>query len=127
MKQTSDGELEIRLLANTDSLDELTALLHRAYASLAARGWRYIEPSLQRRWLGSRLMDFVEQRAADLGATEIALDTAEPARTSSRSMRRGAIESSTAEACMHRALPRPCRPRQRDIGAAGASCNTDRP
>jgi GNAT superfamily N-acetyltransferase len=38
-----------------------------------------IEPSLQRRGLGSRLINFVEQRAADLGATEIALHTAEPA------------------------------------------------
>lgn len=133
-----EGEPDIRLLADTDSLDELTALLHRAYAPLAARGLRYmtatqdvattrkraskgecyvladgttlvgtivvvpplvrwsesawydrsgvsvlaqfgIEPSLQRRGLGSRLMDFVEQRAADLGANEIALDTAEPA------------------------------------------------
>jgi GNAT superfamily N-acetyltransferase len=131
-------EPEIRLLSETDSIDELTALLPRAYAPLGARGLRYtavsqdaattreraskgecyvladgptmlgtivivpplarwshcawydrpgvsvvtqfgIEPSLQRRGLGSRLMDFVEQRAADLGASEIALDTAEPA------------------------------------------------
>lgn len=132
------AELEIRLLADTDSFDELTAMLRRAYAPLEASGLRYmtasqdvamtrkraskgecyvladgprmvgsivvvpplarwshcafydrpgvsvvtqfgIEPSLQRRGLGSRLMDFVEQRAADLGAIEIALDTAEPA------------------------------------------------
>lgn len=131
-------EPEIRLLADTDSLDELTALLHRAYAPLGARGLRYtavnqdvettrkraskgecyvladgstmvgtivvvpplarwshcawydrpgvsvvtqfgVEPSLQHRGLGSRLTDFVERRAADLGANEIALDTAEPA------------------------------------------------
>lgn len=32
---------DIRLIAETDSIDELTSLLHRAFASLAALGRRY--------------------------------------------------------------------------------------
>ena len=36
---------EIRLLADTDSFEELTALLQRAYAPLAARGLRYMTAS----------------------------------------------------------------------------------
>jgi GNAT superfamily N-acetyltransferase len=38
-----------------------------------------IEPGLQRRGLGARMMDFVERRAAELGAAELGLDTAEGA------------------------------------------------
>ena len=115
----------------------LTALLHRAYAPLAAQGLRYmathqsdgvtrqrvdegecfvavadgticgtivfkdtvrtrgcpwydrddvasfgqfaVEPDLQARGLGRRLLSLVEDRAAATGAREIALDTAEPA------------------------------------------------
>ena len=38
-----------------------------------------VEPSLQSRGLGSALLAFVESRAKELGASEIALDTAEPA------------------------------------------------
>lgn len=39
----------IRPLAATDSLDELTALLHEAYASLAAQGWNFtaVDQSVQ--------------------------------------------------------------------------------
>lgn len=38
-----------------------------------------IDPALQRKGLGSHLMDFAEQRARELGALELALDTAEGA------------------------------------------------
>ena len=121
-----------------DSLEALTALLHRAYAELADMGLRYrathqsvddtrervstgecwvadssgkvvatillippgalngvsawysrpgvavvsqfgVEPSLQRRGVGSRLLGKMEQRALELGAVEVAIDTAEPA------------------------------------------------
>jgi len=131
-----DG-IEVRPLSPVDSIPELTRLLHRAYARLAAMGLRYmathqsdevtrertgqgecyvavasgtlvgtimfkpanrtggspwldrpevaslgqfaIAPDVQALGLGARLMDLVEARAAETGATEIALDTAEPA------------------------------------------------
>ena len=38
-----------------------------------------VEPTLQNRGIGSRLLAIAEQRAAETGAVEIALDTAEPA------------------------------------------------
>lgn len=38
-----------------------------------------VDPDLQKRGLGARLMDLVEARAVACGASEIALDTAEPA------------------------------------------------
>jgi GNAT superfamily N-acetyltransferase len=128
----------LRLLEAADSLDELTELLHRAYAPLAAKGFRYtatyqdvgttrrragkgecylltegsriigtitlvppttsygdcewyersdvavltqfaVSPEYQRRGLGSELMRFGETRAAELGALEVAVDTAEGA------------------------------------------------
>jgi GNAT superfamily N-acetyltransferase len=130
--------LQTRLLEAGDSVDELTALLHRAYASLAAQGFRYtasyqdaavtrrraakgecyllldgdrmigtvtlvppsarhpdcdwydrpgvsvlgqfaIEPTHQGQGLGSRLMQFGEERASVLGASEVSVDTAEGA------------------------------------------------
>ena len=127
----------IRRLRETDSLAELTEMLHRAYAPLAAAGMRYlashqdvdvtarraaggecyvavcagrvvgtvtlglpgggkgapyyerpgvctfqqfaVEPEFQGLGIGTRLMDTIEARAAELGATEIALDTSEHA------------------------------------------------
>jgi GNAT superfamily N-acetyltransferase len=39
-----------------------------------------VEPRFQRRGVGGRLLTEVEHRAAELGAIELALDTAEPAR-----------------------------------------------
>ncbi|WP_226893386.1 GNAT family N-acetyltransferase [Nisaea sediminum] len=127
----------IRPLAETDSISDLTSLLHRAYGQLARMGLRYmathqgedvtrqraaegtclvalsdgkivgtiivkdatqtkgcawydrpgiasigqfaVEPDLQAKGLGRRLMDEAEKRAAASGAAEIALDTAEPA------------------------------------------------
>ncbi|MDM7914288.1 MAG: GNAT family N-acetyltransferase [Candidatus Eisenbacteria bacterium] len=133
-----EGEpIAVRLLAEQDSLSDLTALLHRAYAALLAMGFRYVatwqddaitarragkgecyvgwlrgamvatltlvppgrtggcpyyeraqlatvhqfavEPALQGRGIGSRLLAFAEDRARRLGAREIALDTAEGA------------------------------------------------
>jgi GNAT superfamily N-acetyltransferase len=130
--------VHIRALEATDSFEELTALLHRAYAPLADLGFRYlathqdvettrgraakgecyvmldarriigtillippssralhcewydrpevsvlsqfaVEPDLQGRGLGSRLLGFAETRAARLGATEASVDTAENA------------------------------------------------
>lgn len=135
---TLPQHVTIRPLAATDSISELTALLHRAYAPLAERGMEYlathqdddttrcrtaegecfvavhddgrivgtivlipahgpgdvpyydrpdvacfgqfaVEPALQGAGIGARLMDTVERRAAETGAREIALDTAETA------------------------------------------------
>ena len=132
-----DG-IEVRRLDAADSIPELTRLLHRAYARLAAMGLRYmathqsdevtreragqgecwvavaggwalvgtilfrpaartggspwldrpevaslaqfaVAPEWQGARLGARLMDLAERRAAETGAEEIALDTAEPA------------------------------------------------
>ncbi len=39
-----------------------------------------VEPNLQRKGVGARLLGEVERRARELGATELALDTAEPAK-----------------------------------------------
>lgn len=131
-------DLQIRRLENGDSLDALTALLHRAYAELGDMGFRYkavdqpvettrqrvargecyvamlgaeivgtalllpptwhaeycdwyarpdvavlsqfaVEPRLQRGGVGSKLMAYVEKRAAELGAAELSIDTAEGA------------------------------------------------
>ncbi len=130
------SKVEIRRLAQGDSFEELTALLHRAYSVLGAMGFNYtavdqpvettrsraldgecyvavadgrivgtatvaagamrdppgyarpgmavvsqfaVEPGLQRAGIGSRLLRHVEDRAAELGASEVALDTAEGA------------------------------------------------
>lgn len=130
-------DVAYRLLRADDSIEELTELIHRAYASLAAMGLRYlgtwqppettreraeggecwvaevdgqvvgtiafqppgrsggcpwyerpdvatfgqfaVEPSLQGSGVGSALLTLVEARALELGAAEIACDTAEPA------------------------------------------------
>ena len=133
-----DVPIRIRRLDERDSLETLTALLHRAYAELAALGFRYkavnqgvdvtrarisngecyvavsgleivatalllppswrpahcefyarpevavlsqfaVEPRLQRHGLGSRLISRLEERAAELGAEELSIDTAEGA------------------------------------------------
>jgi len=130
-------DVQIRPLSEDDDLGELTALLHRAYASLAEMNLHFVatkqdvettrariagaecyvavldgrvvgtivfrpcartggcewydrpevasfgqfgvEPTLQGLGIGTALLDHVESRARDLGAKEIALDTAEPA------------------------------------------------
>lgn len=130
--------VQVRLIQRTDSFERLTELLHRAYAPLAAMGFRYratyqdadttreragkgecdlafqgarlvgtillvppsepashcswydrddvsivsqfaVEPDLQRQGLGGRLLSMAEDRAAALGAAEVAIDTAEGA------------------------------------------------
>ncbi|EIM30269.1 GNAT family N-acetyltransferase [Microvirga lotononidis] len=129
--------LTIRPLAEGDSIEALTALLHRAYAGLAALGFNYtavdqtaevtrsrirdgqcfvadldgtivgaimfyppgkgggcpwydnpevakigqfgVEPHLQGRGVGARLLDHVEAEAIRAGIRELALDTAEGA------------------------------------------------
>ena len=48
-------------------------------AGVAKIGQFGVEPELQGSGLGSRMMDRVEERARELGATELAGDTAEPA------------------------------------------------
>ena len=48
-------------------------------AGVAKLGQFGVEPSLQGTGLGSRMMDHIEERARELGATELAGDTAEPA------------------------------------------------
>ena len=132
------SDVQIRLLDDGDSLEALTALLHRAYAELGALGFRYkavdqpvettrarisrgecyvatvasdivgtavllpptwhaeycewyarpdvavlsqfaVEPRLQRRGVGSKLISRLERRAAELGAAELSIDTAEGA------------------------------------------------
>jgi len=131
-------DLAIRELTPQDSIEELTALLHRAYAGLGAMGLNYtavdqsiaatrrdvrdgvcfvaadreerlcgtvlfrrslkgthapwleregvahfgrlgVDPDLQGHGLGTRLIAACELRATELGAREVALDTAEPA------------------------------------------------
>lgn len=49
-------------------------------AQVASLAQFAVSPDLQAQGLGGRLMDFVEQRALETGAQEIALDTAEPAK-----------------------------------------------
>lgn len=128
---------EIRLIAASDSLVELTDLLHEAYRALAGQGMRFVashqdekvtarrigkgecylafhegeligtvtlddaahtkgspwyerpdvasfhqfavRPHWQGRGIGSRMLDYIECRAAQKGVVELALDTAEPA------------------------------------------------
>jgi GNAT superfamily N-acetyltransferase len=131
-------DIDIRRLDAEDSLEKLTALLHRAYAELGRMGLRYkavdqavettrsrisqgecyvavlapdivctalllppswqpgycewyarpdiavlsqfaVEPHVQRRGLGSKLIARLEQRAVELGAAELSIDTAEGA------------------------------------------------
>jgi GNAT superfamily N-acetyltransferase len=132
------ADVEIRRFTADDSIEELTELVHRAYAQLADLGLRYwathqppeitarriargecfvcvsadriiatatltrhdqasghpwydrpevaavgqfgVVPDRQRVGVGSGLLCFIEQRAAEQGAAELALDTAEPAR-----------------------------------------------
>ena len=135
---TIPASTQVRLIENGDSLEALTTLLHRAYAPLAAMGFRYqasyqdvettrqriakgecylmlqgdrivatillippsaqafycawynrqdvaelsqfaVEPGLQRLGLGGQLLAMAERRASELGAAEVALDTAEGA------------------------------------------------
>jgi len=135
---TAPTQPEVRMIADSDSLDDLTDLLHRAYAPLAAMGFRYlathqdvattrrriakgecflmfdgarvigtivvtppstpapycewydrpdvavanqfaIEPEFQGQGFGSRLLNLAERRARELGAAELAVDTAEGA------------------------------------------------
>ncbi len=134
-----DG-IEIRVISSTDSIAELTNLLHRAYKPLADAGMRFfashqtedqtreriaggtcylaildgeivgtvlfkypvayegsdkarwyrrpdvayfgefaVEPRLQSQGIGSRMLNRVEQRARESGATEVAFDTSEHA------------------------------------------------
>ena len=129
--------VELRPLAEDDSISELTQLLHRAYRPLAERGMRYVaswqddqitrrriargecylafagerlagtilfsdaartdgcpwydrpdvasfqqfavEPELQRRGIGAKLVELTERRAVETGAAELGLDTSEHA------------------------------------------------
>jgi GNAT superfamily N-acetyltransferase len=138
MRAGPPPRLVVRELAETDSIEDLTELLHRAYAPLAAQGLRYVathqdaattrrriaggedlvaeidgrivgnitwhahtfeggktpwydrtdvaffhqlctEPGYQGRGVASRLLEEVERRARESGATELACDTALPA------------------------------------------------
>lgn len=131
------ADITIRTYQPTDDIEYLTELLHRAYAGLAAMGFRYhathqdstvtaerlngdlsfiaerngiivgtvtlyktfpedscewytsngvwhfgqfgIEPNLQRNGLGNAMMNIIELHAKQLGAQELACDTAEGA------------------------------------------------
>ncbi|MCX2861536.1 GNAT family N-acetyltransferase [Paucibacter sp. PLA-PC-4] len=141
MNTTTD--ITIRPLAAGDSIERLTALLHKAYAALGAQGWNFtavdqsveltakrvagggclvaeaggqlvgtvnmrgpyrperdawslatpwylredtailsqfaVDPDLQGRGLGERLMDAAEAWAVERGFAHVALDTAKPA------------------------------------------------
>lgn len=131
-------DLRIRRIEAEDSREELTALLHRAYAMLGAKGFNYtavnqsvaatrdagdkkecylglvagrivgtlllghagseqlvcewynrsdvliigrfaVDPAEQRQGIGSQMLEFAERRARNLGAGEVAVDTAEGA------------------------------------------------
>ena len=133
-----DTEIVVRPFGPHDSIPELTELVHRAYAPLAAMGLKFlathqsdevtakrvgngecfialkdgvlcgtilftpqategggppwytqpgiagisqfcVDPALQAKGLGLRLITMVTDRARELGAREIALDTADPA------------------------------------------------
>jgi GNAT superfamily N-acetyltransferase len=135
---TAAEAISIRPIGPDDSIEELTALLHRSYAVLGKMGLNYtavdqgtrttrmrlsggvgfaavdaqdrivgtivfypplhskgspwleraevahfgqlaVDPAVQRRGIGARLMELVEEQARATGAREIALDTAEPA------------------------------------------------
>ena len=137
LRRVTAGDMTLRRLGPEDSLDQLTELLHRAYAPLAQAGFRFlaswqdaevtrqradegecwvleldgrivacgtlrlpgthrgtpwyeqsgvavvgqfaVEPTLQRRGLGTALLEHLESRARELGAEHVALDTAEGA------------------------------------------------
>lgn len=51
----------------------------RDRSDVASFGQFAVEPEFQRQGIGSSLIRFVERRAVELGAVELALDTAEPA------------------------------------------------
>ena len=130
-------DIVIRLVDDSDSMKEITDLLHLAYRTLAEMGFRYnathqseevtrrrfdrgegyvvlkrekligtitmyyprkgdgprwyerpdvakfgqfaVEPDLQKRGIGSAMLEFIEERAIETGAVELALDTAEGA------------------------------------------------
>ncbi|MCH9031354.1 MAG: GNAT family N-acetyltransferase [candidate division Zixibacteria bacterium] len=71
----------IRVFGDSDSLEELTEFLHRSYKSLADMGLRYLatHQSAQRQGVRSLLIERAEELARKDNASEIALDTAEPA------------------------------------------------
>ncbi|MCD6249415.1 MAG: GNAT family N-acetyltransferase [candidate division Zixibacteria bacterium] len=133
----TNDQITIRQLSDTDSLEDLTELLHRAYKILADMGLKYVatyqsieitrkrlkngtcfvaeldgqiagtvlyrkpgqpkgcafyerpdvahvsqmgvEPDLQRRGIGAKLMRHAEESAVRDGASELALDTSEQA------------------------------------------------
>ncbi len=143
-------EVEIRPLKDSDSLVELTELLHSAYAALARDGLNFtatdqdvettarrisegecwvarmeeeivgtivlafggddfdppyylrpcvahfgqfgVKPTLQGRSIGSKLLNRIEDRARVLGASHLALDTAEPASSLIEFYRRRSFE-----------------------------------
>ncbi len=73
--------VEIRSLASSDSLEELTSLLcpYFAQAHVASAHQFAVAPSQQRNGIGSRLLSHAESWAAANGYAELALDTAQPA------------------------------------------------
>jgi GNAT superfamily N-acetyltransferase len=71
------GTLVYNPPAGPDSPKWLTPWLRRP--DVAHFGQFAVEPALQKRGIGGRLMDAVEDMARAAGARELALDTAEPA------------------------------------------------
>lgn len=63
-KASAARDVEYRLFTGDDSIPELTALLHRAYASLAARGMRF---------LASHQDDNITRERVDSGETIVAV------------------------------------------------------
>lgn len=64
----------VRRLQATDSIESLTALLHRAYARLGRIGLNYTAGTI-----GAMRLQRAEEWAAEHRFAELAMDTAEPA------------------------------------------------
>jgi GNAT superfamily N-acetyltransferase len=88
LARIKDGQCYV-LIQDSVLIGTITIRLHSAYYAeklewfrrkdVAMCGQFAVDPDQQRKGLGSKLMDFVEQRACELGALELALDTAEGA------------------------------------------------
>jgi ribosomal protein S18 acetylase RimI-like enzyme len=61
------------------SVEQTRGSLWLDRSDVASLGQFAVAPELRSKGLGARMMDLVESRGVEAGATELALDTAEPA------------------------------------------------